>query len=64
MVEQEWNEDQSAHRLIDKDTGECTEWAGYSSFTYLKGIVGYSAYYGTKEGILSADDFCKMVAVK
>lgn len=51
------------HRLKNTTTDKFTAWAGYTTFTYLDGIVGFSAYYGVKEGILNADEFCKMVGI-
>ena len=57
----EFLEGTSFHRLVDEETGEVTAWAGYRSFTYLNGYVGYTAYYsGETEGVCTADEFCKM----
>jgi hypothetical protein len=56
---QEFNTEQDQHRLKDTETGEVTRWAPYTCFTYLNGMVGYTAYYGIKEVVVTADEFCK-----
>ena len=48
---------QGQHRLVDDD-GTVTEWADYREFTYLRGMVGFTAYFAAREGILPADEFC------
>jgi len=63
-MKHEFKEDYSFHRLIDEETGEVTGWADYRSFTYLHGHVGYTAYYsGGREGICTADEFCRMTGI-
>ena len=58
----EFKEGSSFHRLVDEETGEVTDWAYYTSFTYLNGHVGYTATFSCEtEGICTADEFCKMV---
>ena len=59
----QFQEGSSFHRLVDEETGEVTEWADYRSFTYLNGHVGYTAVFGTEEGVCTADEFCKLVGV-
>lgn len=53
------------HRLVLKsDPKVKTTWAPYSSYTYLAGFVGCSAYYtgGNQGQILSPEEFVKMTA--
>lgn len=50
------------HWLEDTDTGETSSKVDYTRWAYLKGMVGFTAYYSDKEGILPSDDFCKMIA--
>lgn len=50
------------HWLRDTETGEVSGKAGYSGFCHLNGHVGFTAYYGGKEGVLTSDEFCKMAA--
>lgn len=59
---QEWVEGNSMHRLVSGE--QTTEWASYSSWTYLNGYVGFTAYYGITEGVMTADEFCKMTGVE
>ena len=59
----QFQESTGCHRLFDEETGEVTEWADYRSFTYLNGRVGYTAFFATREGVCTADEFCKMVGV-
>ena len=59
----QFQEGSSRHRLFDEETGEVTAWADYRSFTYLNGYVGYTAYFSIKEGVCTADEFCKMIGV-
>lgn len=60
-ITQEFN-DRGHHRLL-LNGKPVTRWAGYTSFTYYKGYVGYSAFYGNKEGIATAAAFCEKVGV-
>ena len=53
---------QGKHRLVAED-GTVTEWAGYTQFTYLQGMVGFTAYYAAREGILPANEFCAQQGV-
>ena len=71
-MEFEFQEGSSFHRLVDDETGEVTAWADYSSFTYLNGYVGHTAFFGTEgrdfgtEGkgwVCTAEEFCKMEGV-
>lgn len=50
------------HRLIAAD-GRVTQWATYSGYTFLDGYVGYTAYYCAKEGVSTAEDFCRETGV-
>ena len=60
----EFQEGTSFHRLVDEKTGEVTDWADYTSFTYLNGHVGYTLYYsGETDGVCPADEFCKMAGI-
>ena len=59
----EFLEGSGFHRLVDEETGEVTQWAGYRSFTYLNGHVGHTAFFGTEEGVCTADEFCKMAGI-
>lgn len=52
-----------AHRLRNTRTGECTRYASYQEFTYLDGVVGWTAYYGVSEGLGTPEDFMKLTAV-
>lgn len=63
-VEQQWSSGSGAHRLINHATGEFTDWADYTSFTYLDGWVGHTAYFGTTEGVVTPDAFCRLAAVQ
>jgi hypothetical protein len=49
------------HRLVLGN--QHTAWAGYTQFTYMKGYVGFTAYYNLKEGVLSSDEFVKLNGV-
>lgn len=61
VFKQEFNED-GLHRLVYGS--ECTGWAAYRSFTFLRGMVGVTHYYtGNGERILSAEEFCKLAGV-
>jgi len=55
-------EDDGRHRLV------CglatTAWAGYRDFTYLNGYVGFTSYYLPREGVLSAEEFCRELGVR
>lgn len=62
-IVQEWEAAGSRHRLADTETQEVTEWAGYTAFTYLNGMAGFTAYYAMKEGVLPANEFCALVGV-
>ena len=60
---QEMNED-GRHRLVreNKDgTLTHTKLVLYLEPTYLDGLIGHTAYYGTSENILPADEFCRSV---
>jgi hypothetical protein len=59
---QEFNQDNGNHRLVNSKTKTKTNWAPYRGWVYLEGVVGFTGYYGVKEGVLSADEFCKMAA--
>ena len=59
----EFQEDSGRHRLVNEETGEVTAWAGYCSFTYLNGYVGFTACFSVEEGVCTADEFCKMIGV-
>lgn len=59
---QEFNE-KGHHKLINTVTGKATGYTLYTGTTYLDGFVGFSGYYMDKEGILSADEFCKRISV-
>ena len=59
----QFQESTSQHRLFDEETGEVTEWADYRGFTYLNGWVGYTAFFASREGVCTADEFCKMAGV-
>ena len=60
-MEQEFDNN-GRHRLVDTD-GTMTDWAAYTQYTYLRGMVGYTAYFANKEGILPAAEFCAMTGV-
>lgn len=62
-VIQEWDGEKSHHRLRNIITGEATAWAPYQAWTYLDGMVGYTAYFFPQEGVLPADQFAKKQAV-
>jgi hypothetical protein len=62
-IRQEFSADQEMHRLVNTVTGTATQWAGYRAFTYLGGWVGHTAFWGAKEGVVSADEFCLMAGV-
>lgn len=40
-------------------SGKQTKWAPYTQPTYLLGMVGHTAYYGTKENVVPVEQFCK-----
>lgn len=51
------------HRLVDpSEPLRLTAWAGYTSTTYMHGWVGFTAYYGVKEGVETADTFAQMIS--
>ena len=50
------------HRLVAAD-GTATQWAVYGQIAYLGGYVGATAAYLPKEGVISADEFCRLVGV-
>jgi hypothetical protein len=56
-------DDHGNHRLIHKESGQTTHWAGYKSTCYLQGYVGYTGYYMDKEGVLPAEEFMKNTSV-
>ena len=64
-IKQEFTEESGTlqHRLVNTETGEMTQWAGYTSFTYLNGFVGHTAFFGTVEAVCTPDAFCKLAAV-
>lgn len=49
------------HRLV-ADDGRKTIWAPYQGIAYLDGWVGCSAYYLTKEAVVTPDKFCEETA--
>lgn len=59
-IQQEFEKDTSRHRLVNKKTGKSTPWTAYTLYAYLDGYVGYTAYFGTKEGVSTPDEFIKM----
>lgn len=61
-VRQEWDDGNARHRLV-ADDGTATPWTGYTSFCYLNGFVGCTAYYLAKEAVLTPDEFCRQVGV-
>lgn len=62
IIIQEFNE-HGNHRLIHKDSGEETHWAGYTSTCYMRGHVGYTGYHMDKEGVLPANEFVQNTSV-
>ena len=50
------------HRLVAAD-GTATPWAAYGQIAYLGGYVGATAAYLHEEGVISADEFCRLVGV-
>jgi len=50
------------HRLISFDGKMYTTWAPYTAFCFLDGYVGHTAYYGAKENVVTAEEFCKLNA--
>lgn len=64
MIKQEWDDDSSRHRLVDTESGERTDWAHYTLYTYLNGYVGYTAYYAGEEGVCTPDAFMRLTAIR
>lgn len=54
-------DDYGNHKLVCG--GHETRWAGYAQITYLNGRVGHTAYYGMREGVITPDEFAKLIAV-
>ncbi len=66
MVKQEFDSD--THRLVSEDGTRFTEWADYSWFTYLDGMVGITRYFLSKsvgefKTILTPEEFCKLAGI-
>lgn len=62
IIIQEFNE-HGNHRLIHKESGEETHWAGYTSTCYMRGHVGYTGYIMDKEGVLPVDEYAQNTSV-
>ena len=52
------------HRLIEESSGETSPWATYTQICLLKDMVGVTAYYASKEGIMTPAEFCELIAAK
>lgn len=63
-IVQDWSNGQTRHRLRNTKTGDTTEWAPYNDWTYLDGMVGYTAYFFSKEGVMPAAEFSERLAIK
>lgn len=58
-------DERGRHYLMNTKTGERTQLASYTSWTFLDGFVGVSDFYtGTGEQIMSAAEFCELGGVK
>lgn len=51
------------HRLV-ADDGRHTPWASYTSFTFLDGWVGATAYWLDAEAVLAPADLISAIAVQ
>lgn len=60
---QEWNEDETKHRLVCPTTGRATQWATYTECTFMDKYVGFTAYWLPGEGALEVEEFCKQAFV-
>ena len=62
MVKQEFHPSGSGrHRLVEGEV--VTPWAVYIEFTFLNGMVGVTAFYGDKERVMTAVEFCEQQGV-
>ena len=55
--------DRGSHKLVRSD-GQETDFAGYTQFTYMDGLVGFTEYYEKEGGILSANKFAELAGVR
>lgn len=63
-IVQDWQKGSGFHRLRNTETGKVTHWAPYQCITLLDGVVGHTAFYGTKEGTCTPEEFCNLIATQ